>query len=179
MTAPLDDLPDLDELDRLAAAATPGPWEANPASGLHDDAAAWVGYDSTGTGPQTFICSTANHPDGLNDAAFIAASRSALPLLVARVRELEAQLDHQKSTAAGLRRVQSETVERLRQRTDERDALRDGITKLADWFDSEPNWREWRIGSQIRSLLTTGELDASSPSGNLASKLPTDNGSDR
>lgn len=67
---------DLDALDALCAATTPGPWVADYAYSSRDDAAhAW--------GPG---CGDLDQVE--TDAAFIAAARSALPALVARVRAL-------------------------------------------------------------------------------------------
>lgn len=70
---------DLDALEALAEAATPGPWEA-------------VGfYVRLGDG---FAVALANsrQEHSPSDAAFIAAARTAVPALVARVRELEGKL---------------------------------------------------------------------------------------
>ncbi|MFN7185996.1 MAG: hypothetical protein ACK5VE_06490 [Alphaproteobacteria bacterium] len=63
---------ELADLDALAAAATPGPWE-------QIDSRAY----SSGTGLQVCLC---NETDA--DAAFIAAARTAVPALVAEVRRL-------------------------------------------------------------------------------------------
>lgn len=64
---------ELADLDALAAAATPGPWE-------QIDSRAY----SSGTGLQVCLC---NETDA--DAAFIAAARTAVPALVAEVRRLQ------------------------------------------------------------------------------------------
>lgn len=66
----------LADLDALAAAATPGPWE-------QIDSRAY----SSGTGLQVCLC---NETDA--DAAFIAAARTAVPALVAEVRRLRHEL---------------------------------------------------------------------------------------
>ena len=83
MTTPLD----LDHLQRLCDEATAGPWE--PWSDMYSPQ--WV----LGPGDYNFICSMGNNCDRTerfssykNNAAFIAASRTALPQLIARVREL-------------------------------------------------------------------------------------------
>jgi hypothetical protein len=62
---------DLDELQRLCDAATPGPWDVEDGVVLRK------------VGDVIFV----------EDAAFIAAARDALPKLIARVRELEARVN--------------------------------------------------------------------------------------
>lgn len=79
----------LDELQQLADAATEGPWEAGSARFGRDHqetpyVAPGVGSDVVA---QCYASRRATH-----DAAFIAAARSAVPALLARVRELEAAL---------------------------------------------------------------------------------------
>ena len=64
----------LADLDALAAAATPGPWEA-----AHQYAECWSLHGPEANGPDMM-------PKG--DAAFIAAARTAVPALVAEVRRL-------------------------------------------------------------------------------------------
>lgn len=72
---------DYDELQRLADAATPGPWE-------HHRTIQADHYVSAGGGilTGTIICGPTYER---NNAEFIAASRSAVPALLDRVRELE------------------------------------------------------------------------------------------
>ena len=83
---------DLEALAEVARAATPGPWIFNAASLLHDDSAGWVGHDRTGDGFQEYVCSTANHVDGLSDGAYIAAASPDVVLaLIERVRVAEAE----------------------------------------------------------------------------------------
>ena len=86
---------DFDELMRLHEAATPGPWEANIGDFESED-----GY-GTVTAPYVeadgkMICVPFDKgPDDDNDennAAYIVAACNAVPELVARIRELEAQL---------------------------------------------------------------------------------------
>jgi hypothetical protein len=78
---------DLDELERLAAQATPGPWVANN----------WgrVWY-TPNTDSKRLVCDTMrntmrNPKRWRANARLIAAMREALPELIARVRKLELQ----------------------------------------------------------------------------------------
>jgi hypothetical protein len=73
---------DLDALQRLCDAATCGPWEA-------DDGSMTVRSDDV------VVCDvdTGLREGDLADAAFISAARDALPKLIARVRELQAEAD--------------------------------------------------------------------------------------
>jgi len=82
----------LDELARLCGAATPGPWE------YADDASAIL----FGEGHQGGI--VCEFPDVAaeateRDALFIVAARHALPKLIAKVRELQAELDYYRDDA--------------------------------------------------------------------------------
>lgn len=78
---------DLEELERLAAQATPGPWAANN----------WgrVWYTSNHNSKR-LVCDTMrntvrNPKSWRANARLIAAMRNAVPELIARVRELEAE----------------------------------------------------------------------------------------
>jgi hypothetical protein len=74
---------DLDELERLAAAATPGPWEAiRPRINIRIMAGDRYVLES---GP----CGVRTEEDG----QFIAAARAAVPALIAEVRRLRAQVE--------------------------------------------------------------------------------------
>lgn len=70
---------ELDELEKLCAAATPGPWQATK-----------NGWVTSKDGPLTdegFIINQAGDiPGGWSDTEFIAAARSALPRLLAAYR---------------------------------------------------------------------------------------------
>ena len=80
---------DLDELERLAKAATPGPWHKQ---GF--DVYAWQGKR------RQFVARTApvvvSNRDfmsrNMNDPAYIVAACNAVPELIARVRELQAKI---------------------------------------------------------------------------------------
>jgi len=86
---------ELDRLEALASAATPGPW--------HDDQGSWV-YSSNPDACRAFAMMNAEDTArfyvgacigesmGTADAAFIAASRSAVPKLIAEVRALRSLL---------------------------------------------------------------------------------------
>lgn len=69
----------LDELMRLHAAATPGPWDAD----VND-----IAYDSNGD----HICYTQFSKNSKDNLKYICAACNAVPELVARIRELETQL---------------------------------------------------------------------------------------
>lgn len=68
---------ELDALEALANASTPGPWVAS-------------GHRVRASGDPDPIISLWN---GAYDAAFVAAARESTPRLIARVRELEEILD--------------------------------------------------------------------------------------
>jgi ribosomal protein L17 len=71
---------DLDAWDALAKAATPGPWHTEPAATRPDKAYVLAGNDD-------YI----EEPFRLADAAWIAAARTALPRLIAALREERAK----------------------------------------------------------------------------------------
>ena len=73
---------DLAEWERLAAAATPGPWRQDPGG------RAGARFDDV-------LADGSNIAEWIEpaDAAFIAASRTALPALVAEVRRLREALE--------------------------------------------------------------------------------------
>ena len=70
---------DLDELMRLRVAATPGPWKAEKNH---------TAYDSWGDS----VCYTQQCHNHDNNLAYITAACNAVPELVARIRELEAEI---------------------------------------------------------------------------------------
>lgn len=77
---------DLDRLETLAMKATPGPWLAQ-----YEVADEWIGV--TGAGRWTLCPQVATlERGGEDDAAFIEAARTAVPELIARIRELENRL---------------------------------------------------------------------------------------
>jgi hypothetical protein len=80
----------LDELERLCHAATPGPWTSHQGS-------IW---SASSRNP---ICDIdAGSPDEYDpDARFIEAARHALPKLIAKVRELQAELDSSATAVKG------------------------------------------------------------------------------
>lgn len=94
---------ELADLERLCEAATPGPWRPHHDPGIDTedpDAPPWPGWcvspDLSVIGHRDYrvICRTVrkageNEPE---DAAFIAAARTAVPALIRRVRELEQAL---------------------------------------------------------------------------------------
>jgi hypothetical protein len=77
---------ELDELETLANAATPGPWLAQGVLGR----VMWICTDSG----CNVVCAEDREMDfRMEDGEFIAAAREAIPRLIARVRELEAEID--------------------------------------------------------------------------------------
>ncbi len=81
---------DLDELERLAAAATPGPWFINTNGDPPEDAG-FIGIDSRGDQPvypDVAASDAFGRGRGLADAMFCARARTAVPELVAEVRRL-------------------------------------------------------------------------------------------
>lgn len=72
---------DIDELMRLHAAATPGPWKV----------ATWYGGYHT-IRPKKEPEKSLGQIERKDDAAYICAACNAVPELVARIRELEAQV---------------------------------------------------------------------------------------
>lgn len=103
---------DYDELQRLADAATPGEWVASPGGYVYrEEPEIHDRFDVLDTNIATAHESAA-------DAEFIAASRSAVPNLLDRVRELEAADD-----------IGSETIVRVAM---ERDAALSTIAKVRE-----------------------------------------------
>lgn len=78
---------ELDRLEALAKAATPGPWYQ-----VYEGSSDWTVY-----GPDDDVKSVANlhrwHQVECPDAAFIVAARDAVPALVAEVRRLRALVE--------------------------------------------------------------------------------------
>jgi hypothetical protein len=93
----------LDEIERRANAATPGPWGFSRYEQryLLDEATDVVGEVAPGeTGAAITVFAVAS--GALEDAAFIASARTDVPALIARVRELEAA---QPTLAVQLQRI--------------------------------------------------------------------------
>ncbi len=76
---------DLDELERLAREATPGPWRYF----VYDE----VWGVSRVERPRRSICQCRYGANDVENARFIAASREAIPALCAEVRRLRERLD--------------------------------------------------------------------------------------
>lgn len=90
----------IDELEALASAATPGPWEAGePNNWGDDDDIPQSGVMVNGT-PITW---DDHSGDVFNpaDAEFIAAARTAVPELIAEVRRLRDVVEQQKKAIIG------------------------------------------------------------------------------
>ena len=80
----------LDELQRLSDAATPGKWKRG-----RDSASAYV-FDAKGA----WICTASR---SVADASFIAASRTALPALIAEVRRGRGEAEKARAEVEALR----------------------------------------------------------------------------
>lgn len=92
----------LDEIERRANAATPGPWYPTP--------------DSTHAGERRYwACSpsTPNREQYSRDSEFMRDARADVVALVARVRELEAERDQALADYQDLGRVMHEECSRL------------------------------------------------------------------
>lgn len=81
---------ELDALEALANAATPGPWDAGTAFCCPD--MGWV------DGPNRMVCpvlepAKRTHTLDANDAEFIARAREAVPALIAALREARAEVE--------------------------------------------------------------------------------------
>ena len=95
----------LDEIEARANAATPGPWYGNRNCGVY---AVNVGQVAgTGCG----CCTKSRLTD--EDAAFIAAARTDVPALIARVRELEAECAKWKAGVEEFRRRNTDLMMEL------------------------------------------------------------------
>jgi len=79
---------ELDELEALTNAATPGPWESTGVS-IWGRNNVWVGELNFALSRQESLVT----PRVSNDANFIVAAREAIPRLIARVRELEMEAE--------------------------------------------------------------------------------------
>lgn len=116
---------DCDALQSLADAATDGPWSASfvrvekDADGRRRGAGVVRG-DSEG-----IVFMSTNGPEILvADAEFIAASRSAIPALLDRVRELEATVRRQEQYIEGLEQVDGEGLKRKLEATEKQLEIR-------------------------------------------------------
>lgn len=78
---------DLDELMRLHAAATPGPWKIGAWNGIVAESPRGVEWDKA-----LFSVALNAEKTAKADAAYICAACNAVPELVARIRELETEL---------------------------------------------------------------------------------------
>lgn len=82
---------ELDHLRALCDAATPGPWEDGTAMCCPD--MGWVdGPKGKGTICPVYEAAKRTHTLDSNDAAFIAAARTALPALIEEVKRLRGLL---------------------------------------------------------------------------------------
>lgn len=80
-----EDMIDLEELERLAKAATPGPWKVDD---LNNIRIAPKGRPIVAT-----IHDCEDYLPRMADAQYITAACNAVPELIQRIRELEAEVD--------------------------------------------------------------------------------------
>jgi hypothetical protein len=80
---------DLDALEALCNAATPGPWQMLTDDLLNGELIKWIAtVEDDGTNGATVLCDgDVEH----NNLLFIAASRAALPALIAECRRLQSE----------------------------------------------------------------------------------------
>lgn len=134
---------DLDRLDALAAAATPGPFQV-VGSGVVD----WVDGDNTFTTEWIANRSESREQEDA-DAAFIAAAWNNLGALVSRVRELEQRCGELETTARTLlEHVAAEQASAERQYDDILDSAAGGAAEAYA-----------HIASRLRAVLGLSEPD--------------------
>ncbi|WNG69303.1 hypothetical protein [Cupriavidus gilardii] len=111
----------LDELGRLAKAATPGPWEWWTSNSF----LRLSGSDGR-DGGVLYACNIRNEYATVvvseADRRFIAEARTALPALIARIHELEQERDHYRMAAEAEARFADEARAKVREL--EQDAAR-------------------------------------------------------
>ena len=100
----------LEELERLAAQATPGPWEANNWGRV---------WHTPNSDSKRLVCDTMrntvrNPKRWRANARLIAAMREALPELIAKVRELESYIDDLQLIRQGLHNENADLRNQLR-----------------------------------------------------------------
>ncbi|MCT9017121.1 hypothetical protein N6G05_26580 [Cupriavidus gilardii] len=104
----------LDELERLAKAATPGPWEWWTSNSF----LRLSGPDGR-DGGVLYACNIRNEYATVvvseADRRFIAEARTALPALIARIRELEQERDHYRMAAEAEARFADEARAKVRE----------------------------------------------------------------
>ena len=147
-------------LERLEAAATPGPWEKHVEDAQADlppDFAIWmpdVGHDGALVESEV-------------DAEFIAAARNALPDLIPRVREAEADMAEATETYTALHTDWERQIERAEKAEAEVAALRATVERLADECARDGLWLVRRLPGNgqygrraedvVRGLLGRGD----------------------
>jgi hypothetical protein len=147
-----DALVDLDELEALAKAATPGPWCPHPNGTSVWEGPDWdtINYEKARTRSHRHVCNaTSVDRDAVDDMEFIAALNPATALtLIAELRAARAELTLEKtriammSDAADMR---EDDLEALRVRlgggsappADEVAGLTEDIAKLRKWCEAQ------------------------------------------
>lgn len=125
----MDEELDLDALQRLADSATPGPWSASVVRVEKDDDGQRRGAGVVRGANGGYVFMSANGPEILvADAEFIAAARSAVPALLDRGREAEAELEARIEDRDYWYRIATEAK-------DQRDAALATIAKVRELTD--------------------------------------------
>lgn len=127
----VSDRPDLDELDALEKAATPGPWT--------------VCRHPTASNPRVLVANEVEQKivtewkyDGATDHALIAALRNAAPELIAELREARAKID--RLTARGIEDMQHELREVRALLLEAQETYRAAANEIADDADIGQAW---------------------------------------
>jgi hypothetical protein len=110
---------DLDEIERRANAATPGPWTYHDGCGYVEvPPCGAIEFKPGWERSVHFLARVHNNhvegEDGLGfDGAFVASARTDVPALIARVRELEAERDGYARSHAILRAIHGALTDAL------------------------------------------------------------------
>ena len=139
---------DYDALQRLVDAATPGPWvnySPNPKTTREQAIySEWLETDPEARSSEIAALLTPK------DAAFIAASRSAVPALLDRVRELVAERDALDAAFdRDLPWRYTEAVARAKTAEAERDAALSTIAKVREAVSGHPECDRYEDGDAI------------------------------
>ncbi len=141
------------ELLALCNAATPGPWEAEQFGRYEDDPTdlRWRIFLRGADNPQT----NSRDCDWVQrDAAFIAASRTAVPELLERVRRLEAERDEARMRLEILRDEYLRLAGDYERCTTARDTLRASLAAVEAERDLA-----WSAGHILRDKLAAAEAE--------------------
>lgn len=139
---------DLDELEALEKAATPGPWV------LDRETYVSTRYVSPDDDQLIADCDFVR-PSSLRqseaNAAFIPAARNALPTLIARLRAAEARLQQLMNAYAALLEMHCSAKSRTESAEERVRELEAKFGELADEIDQDFDSRSW--ADDVRRLL--------------------------